>query len=150
MKENEKAERRADMAANETAAGTELGGETFKMTYSADSREEIENIRSKYLPRRESRIERLRAIEAAVNKKATVASITIGIIGTLIMGMGMSLVMSDLGALFGALSLPIGIAAGVLGIVILAMAYPVYTLTLKRARKKAAPEVLRLTDELMR
>lgn len=66
------------------------------------------------------------------------------------MGMGMSLVMSDLGALFGDIALPIGIAAGVLGIVILALAYPVYTTTLKCARKKAAPEVLRLTDELMR
>lgn len=146
MKENEKAERREDVSAE----AADERDTTFKMTYSADSREEIENIRSKYLPRRESRIERLRAIEAAVNKKATVASITVGIIGTLIMGMGMSLVMSDLGALFGDIALPIGIAAGVLGIVILALAYPVYTTTLKRARKKAAPEVLRLTDELMR
>lgn len=150
MKENEKAERREDMALNETSAKADGERETFKMTYSADSREEIENIRNKYLPRLESRIERLRAIDAAVNKKATVASITVGIIGTLIMGMGMSLVMSDLGALFGDIALTIGIAAGVLGIVILALAYPVYTTTLKCARKKAAPEVLRLTDELMR
>lgn len=125
---------------------------TFKMTYSADGREEIEKIRSKYLPREsaEDNIERLRALDASVGKKATCASVTVGVIGTLIMGFGMSIIMTELGAPLGDAALPVGMVAGIAGMVILILAYPIYTATLRHARKKVAPEILRLTDELMR
>lgn len=123
--------------------------ETFKMTYSAQQQEEVRSIRSKYMPREESKLERLRALDAAVGRRATVVSVALGVVGTLIMGAGMSLLMSDLGAALGAAALPAGVAAGVLGIVVLALAYPVYLRTLRREREKAAPEILRLTEELM-
>lgn len=124
--------------------------ETFKMTYSASQQEEIQKIRSKYVPKEESKMEQLRLLDASVNKKATVVSITVGVLGTLIMGAGMSLVMSDLGSLVGAAALPAGIVIGLVGMGILALAYPLYNRTLKKEREKAAPEILRLTDELMK
>lgn len=124
--------------------------ETFCMTYSAEAQEEIASIRSKYVPKEENKMEQLRALDASAGKKATVRSLITGVSGTLIMGAGMSLVLSDFGGILGNLALPIGIAVGVCGIAILAAAYPIYNRTLKKEREKIAPEIIRLTDELMK
>lgn len=124
--------------------------ETFQLTYSAGEQEEIQSIREKYMPKEKSKIEKLRALDAGVNKKATIVSIFVGVIGTLILGAGMSFVMSDLGGIFGANALLIGIVVGSLGIAILACSYPLYHHTLKKEREKIAPEILRLTDELLK
>lgn len=124
--------------------------DSFKMTYSALQQEEIENIRKKYMPVEESKMDRLRALDAGVNRKATMLSIIIGVIGTMIMGIGMSLVMSDFGAVLGNAGFYAGIIIGAVGIAVLACAYPVYNRTLKKERKKIAPQILNLTDELMK
>lgn len=124
--------------------------ETFRMTYSAQQQEEIAHIRQKYVPREPDKMARLRALDASVGKKATAAALTIGIEGTILMGAGMSLVMTDLGASLGGLALPVGVIVGVAGMIVLALAYPLYQSVLKRERKKIAPEILRLTDELMK
>ena len=119
---------------------------SFNYTYSAKQQAEIENIRKKYAPStsNEDKMEQLRRLDAGVTKKATVLSLILGITGTLIMGIGMSfsLVWPDI------LLVP-GIIIGIIGIAILSAAYPVYTKVLKLEREKAAPEILRLTDELL-
>lgn len=122
--------------------------DTFKMTYSAEQQEEIQAIRSKYAPKKEDKMERLRSLDAAVNRRASMASIIVGIEGTILMGLGMSLVMSELGASLGDAALPVGTVVGVAGMAVLALAYPLYRSVLKKERKKIAPEILRLTDEL--
>lgn len=122
----------------------------FQMTYSSREQEEIQSIRKKYLPAEADKMERLRALDAGVGKKATTVSIAVGILGTLLMGVGMSFAMSELGSLLGALAMPIGVAVGLVGIGILICAYPLYLRTLKRERAKITPEILRLTDELMK
>ena len=74
-------------------------------------------------------------------------------VGALILGTGMSLVMTDLSVLLGMTGMAnmiVGIIVGVLGIILAALAYPVYSKVLKREREKIAPEILRLTDELMK
>lgn len=124
--------------------------ESFKMTYSALQQEEIENIRKKYMPEEESKIDRLRALDAGVNRKATMIAIIIGVIGTLIMGIGMSLAMSDFGAVLGSAGFYAGIIIGIVGIAALACAYPAYNRTLKKERAKIAPQILVLTEELMK
>lgn len=122
---------------------------TFKMTYSAQQQQEIQDIRSKYIPKEPDKMERLRQLDAAVSGKATARSIAVGVVGTLILGLGMSFVMSDFGAFLGNLALPVGIGTGILGMGILALAYPLYQRTLKRERARIAPEILKLSDELM-
>lgn len=122
---------------------------TFKMTYSPREQEEIRAIREKYTPGTEDKMARLRALDASAGRKATAVSLAFGIGGTLVMGLGMSLVMSEFGALLGDLALPVGIVTGLTGMVLLALAYPLYSRILKRERKRIAPEILRLTDELM-
>lgn len=124
--------------------------DTFKMTYSAGEQEEIEAIRKKYIPREESKMEQLRRLDESVNKKASAVSIAVGVTGTLIMGIGMSLIMSDFGKLLGSLALPVGVVLGAIGLAVLALAYPLYNRTLKKERKKNAPEILRLSDELLK
>ena len=124
--------------------------ESFKMTYSARQQEEIQSIRQKYVPKEESKMDRLRALDARVTKKATMVSIIVGVIGAMLLGCGMSLIMSDFGAALGTAALPAGIALGVIGLALAALAYPIYNRTLKKEREKIAPQIIQLTDELMK
>lgn len=125
--------------------------ESFNYTYSAKQQDEIKAIRKKYEAPEENKMEQLRRLDASVTQKATVRSMTVGIIGALIMGLGMSIAMTDIGAVFGSfLSMMIGILIGLVGIVLVCLAYPTYHRTLKAERERIAPEVLRLSDELMK
>ena len=125
----------------------------FNYTYSAVEQDEIKKIREKYQPKVEDDMSKLRKLDAEVTNKATMNSLVIGIIGALIMGTGMSFVMTDLGAVFGLqgnLNLVVGIIVGLVGLVLAGAAYPMYVKVLKRERAKAAPEILRLTEELIK
>ena len=129
--------------------------ETFKFTYSAKEQEEIKTIRNKYAvqEKTEDKMEQLRRLDAAVTQKATSVSLVFGVIGALILGMGMSLAMTDIGkiiGLLGGMAMLVGILIGIVGIVLVCMAYPIYNCIIKKERKKIAPEIIRLTDELMK
>ena len=125
--------------------------ESFNYTYSAKQQEEIKAIRKKYEAPEENKMEQLRRLDASATQKATTRSMTVGIIGALIMGLGMSIIMTDIGAVFGSfLSMLVGIVIGIVGIVLVCLAYPTYHRTLKAERERIAPEVLRLSDELMK
>lgn len=124
--------------------------EGFHFTYSAAQHQEVESIRAKYLPKEETKMEQLRKLHHSATKKAETASIAIGIIGLLILGAGMSLCMTELGALLGSFGMLIGIGIGLIGIVLVALAYPAYNRVLQRQRERIAPEILKLTDELLK
>ena len=122
---------------------------SFEYTYSAQQQKEVESIRQKYLPKEEDKLEQLRKLHAIPTRKAQSASLAVGIIGALILGTGMSLCMTQLGAVLGALAMGIGVAVGLLGMVLVALAYPIYTRTLKKEREKIATQMIQLTDELL-
>jgi hypothetical protein len=124
--------------------------ENFSFTYSAQQQKEVEDIRKKYLPREEDKMEQLRKLHAIPTQKAQAASLAVGIIGALIMGTGMSLAMTDIGAALGSLAMVLGIVVGIVGMVLVALAYPLYNRVLKKQREKIAPEILRLSDELLK
>lgn len=119
--------------------------ETFSYTYSAKEQEELRRIREKYQPREESKLEQLRRLDRSVTTPGSVAALVIGIISSLVMGIGMCCCMVWGEELF----FP-GIIIGVVGIIGMALAYPLYTRITKKRRQKLAPEILRLTDELMK
>ena len=96
------------------------------------------------------KMEQLRNLHAIPTKKAQACAIVLGVIGTLILGAGMSLCMTELSGFFGGTAMFIGIAVGIVGMVLVALAYPLYNRVLKKERQKIAPEILRLTDELMK
>lgn len=127
--------------------------EGFKMTYSAAEQEELKKIRQKYQPAEEDKIAQVRKLDASVTQKATKNALIVGILGALVLGTGMSMIMSDLGdyiGLDGNFKLLVGICVGLVGMALTICAYPVYTRTIVKERGKIAPEILRLTEELMK
>lgn len=119
--------------------------ETFNYTYSAKQQEEIKTIRKKYLAPEEDKMEQLRRLDKSVTQKGSITALVIGILGTLIMGIGMCCTMVWTGGWF----IP-GIVIGIIGIAIVALAYPLYVRITKKERERLAPEILRLTDELLK
>ncbi|MBQ4642036.1 MAG: hypothetical protein IJB47_05455 [Oscillospiraceae bacterium] len=129
--------------------------ETFNYTYSAKQQEEIKAIRKKYSApeEKEDKMAQLRRLDHGVTQKAQAVSLVFGVIGALILGFGMSLAMTDLGEILGSyrgMSMLFGIIIGVVGIILVSLAYPLYNRIVKKEREKIAPEILRLTDELMK
>lgn len=129
--------------------------ETFSYTYSAKEQEEIKTIRKKYVEEEhtEDKMSLLRRLDAAVTQKATTIALVFGVIGVLIMGIGMSLAMTEIGemiGLLGSMSMLVGILIGIVGIILVCMAYPVYNRVIRKERKKIAPKIIKLTDELMK
>lgn len=123
---------------------------SFEYTYSAEQQKEVEAIRKKYLPKEEDKMEQLRKLHYSATQKAQAASIAIGVIGTLILGTGMSLCMTELGAALEHFSMVIGILAELIGLVMVALAYPLYNCVLRKERQRIAPEILRLSEELLK
>ena len=119
--------------------------ETFEYTYSAKRQEEIEAIKSKYLPPKEDKMDQLRKLDASVTRYANMWAISIGTIGMLMFGGGMSCTLVGTEAMF----IP-GIIFGVIGFAIMGVAYPFYVKMVKKQREKIAPQILALAEELSR
>lgn len=122
---------------------------SFQYTYDAAQQAEIEHIRKKYLPREESKMDQLRKLHHSATQKAQAWAIAIGVIGSLIMGTGMSLCLTELSGFLGGSAMFIGIPVGLVGIVLVALAYPLYNRILKKERERIAPQILQLTEELL-
>ena len=119
--------------------------EVFSYTYSAKEQEEIKRLRKKYMPKEADKMEQLRRLDRSVTRKGTAVSIVVGIIGALTLGIGMCCAMVWMERWF----VP-GIVIGLVGIILVSLAYPLYTHITQKEREKMAPEILRLTDELMK
>ncbi len=126
--------------------------ESFEYTYSAPEQEEIRRIREKYLPKeeRESKLEKLRRLDESVTRKGTVWSLVVGILSCLVLGIGMCCCLVWMDVVWNGVRLFwIGIPVGLLGMAGMGCAYPLYKRLTESERKRLAPEILRLTDELM-
>ncbi len=133
---------------------------SFEYTYTAEERDEISRIREKYDPSRgtapnggEDGLSELVRLDRAVTRRASAAAIAIGTVGALVLGLGMSLVMTDLASkLFSGSGVDrnvVGIAVGFLGMILTAAAYPTYRRTLAAERKKVAPRIIELSDRIV-
>jgi hypothetical protein len=95
----------------------------------------------------------LRRLDASTTKGAQAIAIALGVLGALILGFGMSLCMTELGKILGSYSdsaMIIGIVIGVVGAALVSLAYPIYSGLVRYKRKKFAPEIIRLADELIK
>ena len=127
----------------------------FTYTYSAKEQAELKRIRAKYTAptETEDKMARLKRLDASVTNTAQAVSLVFGVIGTLILGFGMSLIMTELNVSLGLTedaAMVAGIIIGILGGTLASLAYPVYNAIVKAKRKKLAPEIIRLTDELLK
>lgn len=121
---------------------------TFCYTYSSERQREIEKIRSRYAEAEMSGMDKLIALDRSATRKGRVVSILLGIFGALTMGVGMCFAMvwsEPAEALFF-----VGVLVGLVGIAAVAVAYPVYSAITKRERARIAPEIIALSNELLK
>ena len=109
-----------------------------------------QKIRTQYMEKTPSELDALRELDAKVKRPANVFAYTFGSISAIIMGAGMSLVMTDIGATIGiASALVPGIAIGVVGLVMALLTHPMYKGILNSRKKKYGAEILKLSEKIM-
>ena len=119
----------------------------FNYSYSAPTeseRREIESIKKQYAdtPKEVSKIEQLRSLNKKVTRPPMIIALTVGIIGTLILGLGMTLAMEWDRLLWGNF-------VGIAGIAIAAVAYPLHRALLKRNKRRYGSKIIQLSNELL-
>ena len=109
-----------------------------------------QKIRAQYMEKESSELDELRALDAKVKKPANVFSYVFGSISAIIMGAGMSLVMTDIGATLGiANPLIPGILVGVVGMLMAIVNYPLHKGILNSRKKKYANRILKLSEKIL-
>ena len=116
---------------------------TFSYKYSAKENKEIQEIRKKYLPKTESKLEELKRLDHQVQIAGQWQSLVVGIVGLLVFGLGMCLGMQVIGN-----SIVMGVLVGVVGMTIMFLAFPVYRWCFCRKKEKLSPRILELAAEL--
>ena len=110
----------------------------------------VRKIRTQYTEKQHTRLDELKALDTKVKKPANVFAYVFGSISAIIMGCGMSLVMTDIGATLGiASSMVPGIVIGVVGLLMALLNYPMYNGILNSRKKKYANRILKLSEEIM-
>ena len=109
----------------------------------------VEKIRSQYTESKHTDLDALKALDAKVKKPANVFGYTYGSLGAVVMGAGMSLVMTDIGTKIGlTATLVPGIAVGVVGMAMVLSTYPIYKKILNSRKKKYAHQIMELSDHI--
>ena len=122
----------------------------FHYTYNAEENQEAQSIRSKYLPREQTGLDKLKELDRKVKKVPLVFACVYGSISAVIMGAGMSLVMTDIGAALNIADPMIpGIGIGLLGMALALTTYPIYKGMLNARKKKYGPQILELSEQIV-
>ncbi len=115
-----------------------------------DQRFMAQKIRAQYMEKASSDLDELRALDAKVRRPASVFAYIFGSVSAIVMGAGMSLVMTDIGAVIGMASPLIpGIAIGVAGMLLALVNYPIYKGILGSRKKKYGARILDLSEKIM-
>ena len=118
---------------------------TFRYNYSAARNKEVESIRNKYIPREESKLERLKKLDLRVQMAGTIESLCFGVVGALIFGLGMCFFLN---VFAGATWL--SVLFMIIGSLIMIPAYPIYRRIARKTKAALTPEILRLSEEIMK
>ena len=116
---------------------------TFSYTYSASCNQEVLNIRKKYMPQEESKLEELKRLDSLVQNSGVIESLCAGIGGCLIFGLGLCLAMEVIGQIIW-----LGVILGLVGTVGMLAAFPVYRKFYNKAKAQHTPRILELVAEL--
>lgn len=110
----------------------------------------VQKIRTQYTEKENTQLDALKALDKKVKKPANVFAVVFGSISAIVMGSGMSLVMTDIGSIIGIASpLVPGIMIGVVGLLMAIITYPMYKKILNSRKKKYADEIIKLSDSIM-
>jgi len=111
----------------------------------------VQKIRAQYTEKESTELDALRALDAKVRRPADVFAYIFGSIGAIVMGSGMSLVMTDIAQTVGIPNpMVCGIVTGIVGLVMAVVNYPLHKRILGSRRKKYAAEILALSDTIMK
>lgn len=118
----------------------------FNYSYSCDEKKELEAILKKYEPKHseESKMDQIKKLDKSVTHSGMVISVTLGIIGALLLGTGMSFSLVWKDSLFWA-----GVVLGITGLIVCATAYPVYNKVTEKRRKEVAEKIIKLANEIL-
>ena len=109
----------------------------------------VQKIRTQYTEKQHTELDELKALDAKVKRPANVFGYTYGSISAIIMGAGMSLVMTDIGVMIGLADAMVpGIVVGVVGLALALTTYPIYKKILNSRKKKFAPQILALSEKI--
>ena len=120
---------------------------TFTYKYSAKNNNEIQEIRKKYLPKEENKLEELKRLDNKVNNAGVIESLCIGIGATLLFGLGFCLVLQVLGE--GLFLIVLGVILSLIGVGVMLISYPVYRSINNSVKEKLSPRILELSSELL-
>ncbi len=111
----------------------------------------VQKIRTQYTEKEHTQLDELKELDAKVKRPANGFAYTFGAVSAIVMGAGMSLVMTDVGTMIGLDSSMVpGIAVGVVGMVMAIVNYPMYKKILGSRRKKYAKQIIELSDKVMK
>lgn len=118
---------------------------------SNNEQQTVERISAQYTKKESTELDKLRQLDAKVKRPANVFSYILGGIGALIMGSGMSLVMTDIAGSIGMNgdSMSMGIIIGIIGMLMSIINYPLHKLILNERKKKYASEILKLSESII-
>lgn len=111
-----------------------------------------QKIRTQYMEKQTTELDALRLLDKKVKRPVHIFSYILGSIAAIVMGAGMSLVMTDIGGTvgFSGNAMIPGIIIGIVGLALAILNYPLHCRLLALRKQKYAPEILRLSDELMK
>jgi len=119
------------------------------MSINNDSQFLVQKIRTQYTEKQYTELDELKALDAKVKRPANTFAYIFGSLSAIIMGAGMSLVMTDVGTVIGITGMVPGIAIGVVGVGMVLCTYPIYKRILSTRKKKFAPQIMKLSDKIM-
>ncbi len=111
----------------------------------------VQKIRTQYTEKKHTGLDALMELDNKVKRPANVFAYIFGCVSAIVMGAGMSLVMTDIGTQLGMSDTMVpGVVIGVIGLVLVVINYPMYKKILGARRKKFADKIIALSDELMK
>ena len=111
----------------------------------------VQKIRTQYTEKEHTQLDELKKLDAAVKRPANVFAYIFGSIGAIVMGSGMSLIMTEIGSTLGmGHTMVPGIVIGMIGLIMVLVTYPIYKNILASRREKYAEQIMKLSDEIMK
>ena len=117
----------------------------FSYNYSATRNKEVESIRRKYIPREENKLETLKRLDNRVQTAGMIESLCLGIIGVLVFGIGICFFLEVFAGKAWVTAFFM-----IIGTLLMLPAYPVYKNISRKTREELTPEILRLSEEIMK
>ena len=122
-----------------------MENKSFTYNYSAARNKEVESIRRKYLPEEKSKLETLKRLDYKVQSAGMIESLCIGIIGSLVFGIGMCFFLEVFAGVAWLTALFM-----IIGTLLMIPAYPIYKKIARKTKAELTPEILRLSEEIMK